>query len=75
VDLGEREPRTIVAGIAEAVAPEQAVGKRVAVVANLAKRAIRGIESNGMLLAAGEPSLGLTLVEVPGELPPGTRIK
>jgi methionyl-tRNA synthetase len=75
VDLGEAEPRTIAAGIAEALAPEQVVGKRVVVVANLAKRAIRGIESNGMLLAAGEPTQGLTLVEVPGELPPGTRIK
>jgi methionyl-tRNA synthetase len=51
------------------------VGKRVVVVSNLAKRAIRGIESNGMLLAAGEPKAGLSLVEVPGELPPGTRIK
>jgi methionyl-tRNA synthetase len=74
VDLGEAAPRTIAAGIAEAIAPEQAVGRRVVVVANLAKRVIRGIESNGMLLAAGEPP-GLTLVEVPGELPPGTRIK
>ncbi len=75
VDLGEAAPRTIAAGIAEAYAPEQVVGKRVVVVGNLAKRAIRGIESNGMLLAAGEPKTGLTLVEVPGELPPGTRIK
>ncbi|HEY3447184.1 MAG TPA: methionine--tRNA ligase [Myxococcales bacterium] len=76
VDLGEPEgPRTIAAGIAEAYAPEQVVGKRVVVVSNLAKRAIRGIESNGMLLAAGEPKAGLTLVDVPGELPPGTRIK
>ncbi len=74
VDLGEPEARTIAAGIAEAYAPEQVVGKRVVVVANLAKRAIRGIESNGMLLAAGEPPK-LTLVDVPGDLPPGTRIR
>jgi methionyl-tRNA synthetase len=74
VDLGEGAPRTIAAGIAEAIAPEQATGKRVVVVANLARRTIRGIESNGMLLAAGEPPR-LTLVEVPGELPPGTPIK
>ena len=66
----------LVAGLlAEGITPEQATGKRVVVVANLAKRAIRGIESCGMLLAAGEPTAGLTLVEVPGELPPGTRIK
>ncbi len=74
VDLGEAEPRTIAAGIAEAYAPEQVLGRRVIVVANLAKRTIRGIESNGMLLAAGEPP-NLTLAEVPGELPPGTRIR
>jgi methionyl-tRNA synthetase len=75
VDLGEAQPRTIAAGIAEAFSPEQVVGKRVVVVANLAKRAIRGIESNGMILAAGEPATGLTLVEIPGEIAPGTRIK
>ncbi|HCF60819.1 MAG TPA: hypothetical protein DFS52_22810 [Myxococcales bacterium] len=75
VELGEAQPRTIAAGIAEALSPEQVMGKRVVVVANLAKRTIRGIESNGMLLAAGEPATGLTLVEVPGEVPPGTRIK
>jgi methionyl-tRNA synthetase len=75
VDLGEPEPRVIAAGIAEAYAPEQVVGKRIVVVANLAKRAIRGIESNGMLLAAGEPKTGLVLVDVPGEVPVGTRVK
>jgi methionyl-tRNA synthetase len=74
VDAGESEPRTIVAGVAEAYSPEQVVGKRIVIVANLAKRAIRGIESNGMLLAANDPK-GLTLVEVPGELPPGSRVK
>lgn len=74
VDVGEPAPRTIAAGIAEAYAPEQIVGRRVIVVANLAPRKIRGIESNGMLLAAGDPP-NLTLAEVPGDLPPGTRIR
>ena len=53
VDLGEGSPRTIVAGIAEAYAPEALVGRKVVVVANLKPRALRGIESRGMLLAAG----------------------
>jgi methionyl-tRNA synthetase len=75
VDLGESHPRTIAAGIAESFAPEQIAGKRVVVVANLAKRVIRGVESNGMLLAAGEDPARLTLVEVPGDLPPGTQVK
>jgi tRNA-binding EMAP/Myf-like protein len=51
------------------------VGKHVVVVANLAPRTIRGVESHGMLLAAGgaggEP---LTIVEVPGAKP-GTKVK
>ncbi len=75
VDLGEGIPRTIAAGIAEAVAPEQLVGRRVAVVANLAPRTIRGIESRGMLLAAGEPGKGFALLDVPGELVPGSVIR
>jgi methionyl-tRNA synthetase len=75
VDLGEGAPRTIVAGIAEAYAPAELVGKRIVVVANLAKRALRGIESHGMLLAAGDPSTKLSVVEVPGEIPPGTKVK
>ena len=54
VDLGEGAPRTIASGIAEAFAPEALVGKRVVVVANLAPRTIRGIESRGMLLATGD---------------------
>jgi methionyl-tRNA synthetase len=51
------------------------VGKRIVVVANLAKRAIRGVESNGMLLAANDPKAPLTVVEVPGEIPPGAKVK
>ncbi|HYG69490.1 MAG TPA: class I tRNA ligase family protein, partial [Anaeromyxobacteraceae bacterium] len=64
VDAGEPAPRTIVAGIALAYPDPQAlVGKRLVVVANLAPRALRGITSQGMLLAAGEPP-NLTVVTV-----------
>lgn len=61
VDIGESQPRTIVAGIAEAYDPEQLVGRRVVIVANLLPRKLRGIESNGMIVAAvadgGKPVL------------------
>jgi methionyl-tRNA synthetase len=75
VDAGEPEPRTIVAGIALAYPEPQAlVGKRIVVVANLAPRPLRGITSQGMLLAAGEPP-NLTVVTVGDSIAPGTRVK
>jgi methionyl-tRNA synthetase len=74
VDLGEAQPRTIAAGIAEAYAPEALLGRRVVVVANLAPRTIRGVLSQGMLLAAGAGGAALRLVD-PGELPPGSEVR
>ncbi|MBS1851205.1 MAG: methionine--tRNA ligase [Acidobacteria bacterium] len=68
VDLGY-ETRQIVAGIAEAYAPEALVGRKVVIVANLAPRKLRGLESNGMIVAAslegGKPVLAAFLEEVP----------
>jgi methionyl-tRNA synthetase len=75
VDAGEAEPRTIVAGIAQAYPdPAALVGKRIVVVANLAPRALRGITSQGMLLAAGEAP-NLSVVTVSDGIAPGTRVK
>jgi methionyl-tRNA synthetase len=75
VDVGEREPRTIVAGIAAAYPdPLALVGRRIVVVANLESRALRGITSHGMLLAAGEAQ-GLALVTVADGIAPGTKVK
>jgi methionyl-tRNA synthetase len=74
VDIGEPAPRTIVAGIAEAYAPEQLVGRNVVVVANLKPRSLRGIESRGMLLAAGPGGKELSLVD-PGALAVGADVK
>jgi methionyl-tRNA synthetase len=75
VDVGEPEPRTIVAGIAQAYPdPSALVGKRIVVVANLAPRPLRGITSQGMLLAAGEPP-DLQVVTVGDGIAPGTRVK
>ena len=74
VDLGT-EVRQIVAGIAEAYAPETLVGRKVVIVANLAPRKLRGLESNGMIVAAslegGQPVLAGFLEDVP----PGARLK
>jgi methionyl-tRNA synthetase len=74
VDLGEPEPRSIVAGIAETYTPDQMVGKQVIVVANLEPATIRGIPSQGMLLAAGEAQvLGLSALD--RNVPAGTRVR
>jgi methionyl-tRNA synthetase len=69
VDLAEAEPRSIVAGIAEAYAPEVLVGRKVVIVANLAPRKLRGLTSNGMIVAAsvegGKPVLASFLEDIP----------
>ncbi|HZO32380.1 MAG TPA: methionine--tRNA ligase subunit beta [Chloroflexota bacterium] len=75
LDLGS-EQRTIVSGIAEFYEPEALVGKRIVIVANLKPARIRGIESRGMLLAAGGrgPGEELGLVMLDRDIPPGTRV-
>lgn len=65
VDLGS-EQRVIVSGIAQHFQPDQIVGRQVVVVANLAPRKMRGIESNGMILMAEDPAGRLHFVQ-PGE--------
>jgi methionyl-tRNA synthetase len=68
VDIGT-EVRQVLAGIAEAYAPETLVGRKVVIVANLAPRKLRGLESNGMIVAAsledGKPVLAGFLEDVP----------
>jgi len=73
LDLGGQS-RQIVAGIAKAYAPEQLVGKKIVVVANLKPAKLRGVESQGMLLAAdldGRPIIA-TFEE---DVKPGTRVR
>ncbi len=69
VDIGEPQPRSIVAGIALAYKPEALVGRKVVIVANLAPRKLRGLESQGMIVAAslegGSPVLASFLEDVP----------
>ena len=74
VDVGEASPRPLVAGIAEAYEPEELVGRRIVVVANLQPAKLMGRESRGMLLAAsidGKPSL----LSVADDVPPGTGVR
>jgi methionyl-tRNA synthetase len=74
VDMGN-EVRQVVAGIAEAYAPETLVGRKVVIVANLAPRKLRGLESNGMILAASPEGGKPMLVSVPDDVPPGTKVR
>jgi methionyl-tRNA synthetase len=76
VDIGEEKPRQILAGIAEHYAPDQMIGRKIAVVANLKPRKLRGYESQGMLLAAsvgdGDKPVLATFTE---DVPNGARLK
>ncbi len=74
VDLGESEPRQIVAGMAESYRPEQMVGRRVVVVANLKPAKLMGVESQGMVLA-GDIDGQAYLLSPDGEVPPGTTVR
>jgi len=73
LDVGGQR-REIVAGIAQHYAPEQILGKLIVIVANLQPAKIRGIESNGMLLAASDGDR-LFVLTPDGDLPSGARCK
>jgi len=68
------EIRTIVAGIKEFYLPEKLIGKSIVVVFNLAPATIRGIQSQGMLLAASEGQQ-VVLLTTDQEIEPGSRIR
>jgi methionyl-tRNA synthetase len=73
VDLGY-EQRTIVSGLAKSYEPESLLGKTVVVVTNLAPRKMKGIESNGMLLAAGTEDDNLALVTLDKDFKVGSEV-
>jgi methionyl-tRNA synthetase len=76
IDLGEAQPRQILAGIAEYYEPEKLVGRKVAVVANLKPRKLRGFESQGMVLAASIGDEGRpVLATFDEDVPNGARLK
>jgi methionyl-tRNA synthetase len=72
VDVGEAEPRQIVAGIAAFYDPTTLVGRKIVVVINLKPAKLRGVVSQGMLLAAGEAAALLSPI---ADVAPGTPIK
>lgn len=74
VDLGEAAPRQLVAGIRAAYDHRFLVGQQVVVVANLKPAVLRGVESQGMLLAASDDA-GLAVVAPGRRFAPGTRVK
>ena len=74
VDLGEAKPRTVVAGMRAHYTPEELMGRRITVLANLAPRTIRRITSQGMVLAA-EAGETVALLAPPEDVPPGTVIE
>src|SRR6202140_4893628 len=74
IDIGT-EVRQVLAGIAEAYAPETLVGRKVVIVANLAPRKLRGLESNGMIVAASIEGGKSVLASFLGDVPVGARLK
>jgi methionyl-tRNA synthetase len=75
LQVGE-EQRQIVSGIAQHYTPDQLIGKRIILVANLKPKALRGVESHGMLLAASSPDGKLSLVTLDqADFPSGIRVK
>lgn len=75
VALGE-ERRTIVAGIAQHYSPDELIGKKIVVVANLKPAKLRGILSEGMLLAAShDGNLGVLTIDPGKEVPSGAKVK
>ncbi len=74
IDLGD-ESRTLVAGIGDQYSPEDLVGKNIVVVANLKPAKIRGVVSDGMLLAAEDEKGKIAVLVSDKEVKPGSKVK
>lgn len=76
IDFGEEiGERTIVSGIALHIAPEEMVGRRLPYIVNLEPRMLRGVESQGMLLALSFGESDFSFLSPEKDVPPGTRLK
>ena len=75
LDDGTEEGRTICAGLKEYYTPEQMVGKTVVFVANLKPRPLRGVNSEGMMLAADDGEGNVKLVTVDGDISTGSQVR
>jgi len=76
IDIGEEQPRQVLAGIAEFYEAEKMIGRKVVVVANLKPRKLRGYESQGMVVAASYGEAGTPVIATFTEdVPNGARLK
>ena len=75
VDAGEAEPRTVVSGIAKYFTPEELVGKKIVLVANLKPAKLRGIMSQGMILCGEDSDGTLRLITPDGDITPGSEVR
>lgn len=71
VDLGEESPRQIVSGIAEWYSPEDLIGRLIPIVVNLEPRKFKGVESQGMIMAAKNDDEKPVLLHPQDDVPPG----
>ncbi len=75
IDIGDGgEERQLVAGIKECYSPEQLIGKKIIVVSNLAPAVIRGVESQGMLLAARDDK-DIAVITTERDIKPGSKVQ
>ena len=75
IDDGSEEGRTICAGLKEYYTADQMIGKSVVFVANLKPRKLRGVMSEGMMLAADDGNGGVKLVTIDGDISPGSEVR
>jgi methionyl-tRNA synthetase len=75
LDDGTEEPRTICAGLKAYYSPEEMTGKMVVFVENLAPRPLRGITSEGMMLAADDGEGNVKLITVDGDISTGSTVR
>ncbi|MGC9317672.1 MAG: methionine--tRNA ligase [Armatimonadota bacterium] len=74
LDAGEEQPRQVVAGLAEHFSPRELIGEHLVLVANLEPATIRGVQSQGMILAAGEDE-PLAMIVPDREVRPGEKVR
>jgi len=75
IDDGSEEGRTVCAGLKEYYTVDQMTGKQVVFVANLQPRKLRGVMSEGMMLAADDGQGGVHLVSIDGSIANGSRVR
>ncbi len=75
VDIGEEKPRQVISGIAKYITTEELIGTTCAFVTNLEPRAIMGLESQAMIMAASTEDGKFSLLKISADIAPGTFIK